>query len=198
MEEKVRHIFYWLIFLVTVKLSEYSGTLPLGCTCICGASRKLSLALHHLKHKFPIFRAFFLVWYYLLSQFSRLHECLGKSVDEWPPVPRVSMYLPVLSWIRFLCIQSCKAGTVCQILTTRSNSVLQNQFQWRSGASIGLDSWEEAPWVRSEHTLVFSVGDPWHFGADPDLDPYLWLMKLFFIEFKDARKKIFFVHIFIS
>ncbi len=53
-----------------------------------------------------------------------------------------------------------------------------------------------------------SVGDPWHFGADPDprICTYLWLMdpdlasdqdptpdpSSFFIDFKDA-KKIFFL-----
>jgi hypothetical protein len=34
----------------SVKLSEYSGTLHVGYSCLCGACRKLSLTLHHLKH----------------------------------------------------------------------------------------------------------------------------------------------------
>ncbi len=58
--------------------------------------------------------------------------------------------------------------------------------------------------------IVFSsVGDPWHLGADPD--QYLWLMDpdpvldpdptpdptFFFIDFKDATKKIIFTHFFL-
>ncbi len=50
-------------------------------------------------------------------------------------------------------------------------------------------------WVRS------SVGDPWHFGADPDpRDPYFWLMDAdptpdptpFFSDFKNAKKNFIF------
>ncbi len=41
----------------------------------------------------------------------------------------------------------------------------------------------------SQHSIVVSVGDSWHFGADPDSTP-------FFIDFKDAKKNIFLSHIF--
>ncbi len=55
--------------------------------------------------------------------------------------------------------------------------------------------------LNQQQRLFFSVGewDPWNFGADP----YLWLMDpdpdatldptLFFSDFKDAKKIIFFV-----
>ncbi len=52
----------------------------------------------------------------------------------------------------------------------------------------------QSPLTLSLNLSYFSlVGDPWHFGADPD--PYLWLMDPdptpFFIDFKDAKKIIF-------
>ncbi len=61
------------------------------------------------------------------------------------------------------------------------------------------NSWTHNVVEVSGHNLESSVGDLWHFGAEPD--PYLWLMDPdpdptsdptpFFIDFKDANKIFF-------
>ncbi len=134
------------------------------------------------------------VWYYLLSQLSRLHECWGKNVDKWPPVPTVSKYLPVLSWIRFLCIQSYKAGssecarywphvrTLC--CRTNSNDAARRTQDWiprrrRHGSGQSTDLYS----VLGIRDILVRIRIPGSVLLDPTL---------FFIEFKDARKKIFF------
>jgi hypothetical protein len=79
-----------------------------------------------------------------------------------------------------------EGGGFCQLRRARAPS-------WRPEAGAGRCG-------RGSGSPHCSVGDPSHFGADPVSDPHLWLTDPdptpFFSDFKDAKKKIIFCHIF--